>query len=88
MAEELGSAHTAKILGDASAAQGINGRTGAGKVKHLSVRQLWLQERLAAGDLSQAKVPRAVNISDCLTHHWAATEGSGHLDGMATVRCG
>ena len=70
MAAELGTRLTVTIRGDSSANDGILHRAGCGKVKHLSVRQLWLQERVANGDLEVQKVPRALNLSDALTHHW------------------
>ena len=88
MAEEMGKAHKVRVLCDASANVGISHRAGAGKVKHLDIRQLWLQERVSIGDLTIEKIPRAVNSSDALTHHWTAAEGIVHFSAMQTVRCG
>ena len=47
-------------------------RQGVGKVRHLQVKQLWLQENVAAGELIIAKIPRAENYADALTHPWSA----------------
>ena len=64
---------------DASAAQGLCARQGAGRVKHLTVRQLWAQEREACGDLKIKKVPRSANCADMLTHHRTHAEGQKFL---------
>ena len=88
MADGIGTPHGVRIMGDASASMGISLRSGAGKVKHLGVRQLWLQERIHNGEITLEKIPRSVNMSDALTHHWSAAEGNRHFDAMATIRCG
>ena len=41
-------------------------------MRHLQVKQLWLQENVAAGELTIVKIPRAENRSDALTHPWGA----------------
>ena len=71
---------------DASAAVGVCERVGAGKVKHLSIKQLWAQDRIAQGDMTISKVPRLENMSDLLTHHWTAAEGHLHLGAMGVER--
>jgi hypothetical protein len=80
--EELGAAHSAEVLGDSSAAYGINMRVGSGRVKHLSIRQLWLQERVALGFLTCKKIPREVNCADAMTHHWSPKEARIHFEIM------
>ena len=79
MGRELDSEHSVEVLCDASANIGINLRVGAGKVKHLGVRLLWLQERVSMGDLKMRKIPRASNCSDALSHHWGAQDGQHTL---------
>ena len=88
MGRELNAEHSIEVLCDASANIGINLRVGAGKIKHLGVRQLWLQERVFNGDLKIKKIPRLDNCSDALTHHWTAHDGQTHFDSMKTLRCG
>ena len=51
LAEELGNQVSLRLRGDSSANDGILKRSGTGKVTHLSVRQLWLQEKVGQGDL-------------------------------------
>ena len=43
-------------------------RHGAGKVKHLSVKQLWSQEVVRYFDIQVKKVARENNPADILTH--------------------
>ena len=69
-----------------SAAKGIVMRNGAGRVKHLDIKSLWVQEREAQGDLSVRKIPRLENWADLLTHHWTEQEGLKHLEGMGVQR--
>ena len=69
----------AKVLVDRSAAQGIVARRGTGRVKHLRTQQLWVQEAAATGRLKYAKIPRAHNYADLLTHHWDLAVGTKML---------
>ncbi len=48
-------------------------------MKHLSVKQLWMQERVDLGDFEIEKVLWSVNSGDLLTHHWTRLEGDAHL---------
>ena len=54
---------------DAEAAKGIASRRGLGKVRHVAVHYLWVQERVAAGDLVLRKVLGKLNPADVLTKH-------------------
>ena len=47
MAAETGISLRLRVFGDSSASMGIMNRTGAGKIKHLKVKQLWVQEAVA-----------------------------------------
>ena len=53
---------------DASACKGMLLRHGTGKVKHLSVQQLWAQECVRTLDVDVQRVARESNPSDVLTH--------------------
>jgi hypothetical protein len=74
-----------EVKTDASAAKGICSRRGCGKIRHIEVRELWLQERVASGEIRVTKIPRAVNLSDCLTHHVSSSEVGRSLESMAVV---
>ena len=74
-----------KLTTDSSAEKGIIKRNGVGKVKHLEVKCLWIQEREERGDLSCIKIPRLQNSADLLTHHFTENEGRLHLTRMGLI---
>ena len=83
--EELGRQVIVRLLGDSSANNGIIQRQGSGKVKHLSVRQLWIQQQAELGVCIHSKIPRLLNSADMLTHHWTRAEAENHM-GRLQVR--
>ena len=52
---------------DATAAIGIVGREGLGKVRHLATADLWVQQRVRRGELQVEKWPGPQNPADLLT---------------------
>ena len=58
-----------KLKSDASAAIGIARRKGLGKVRHIEVSQLWVQDMVARDKFKLIKVPGAINLSDALTKY-------------------
>ena len=85
LAEELNLPVDLIIKTDSSAARGIIQRQGAGKVKHLMVKQLWVQEQENLQKLKVSKVPRHLNCADMLTHHWTGPEGDRMLAAMSVI---
>ena len=69
LANDLGIELHIEILTDATAAIGICRRRGLGKIRHLHVSDLWVQDRLKKGDFSLSKVLGADNPADLLTKH-------------------
>ena len=69
LANDLGIALNIELLTDATAAIGICRRRGLGKIRHLHVSDLWVQDRLKKGDFSLSKVLGADNPADLLTKH-------------------
>ena len=57
---------------DSSAAIGIAFRQGLGKVRHLDVQQLWVQQRVMTKELALIKVMGASNLADLMTKHLAS----------------
>ena len=57
------------VLSDAVAAIGICKRRGLGRIRHLHVADLWIQERLKSGDFLLSKVAGASNPADLLTKY-------------------
>ena len=65
---DLGFEMSLEILSDSSAAKAFASRRGFGRQRHVQIRYLWLQERVAAGHLSIQKIKTTHNIADILTH--------------------
>ena len=58
-----------QLFADASAALSIAKRQGAGKMRHIYVKSLWLQEKEVQRILEYVKVKGEENPSDGLTKH-------------------
>ena len=54
---------------DSSAAVGICGRSGLGKLRHVQHHTLWFQERVRSGAIEPRKVNGLVNPADLFTKH-------------------
>ena len=57
------------LWADASAALSIAKRQGAGKMRHINVKTLWLQEKAIQEVLSYSKIKGKDNPADGLTKH-------------------
>jgi hypothetical protein len=57
------------IYADAAAALGVAARRGAGKIRHLDVRILWVQEKNIKDRMSFEKVKGEENTADGLTKY-------------------
>ena len=55
------------IKSDATAAIGMARRQGLGRVRHLATSDLWIQQRLRAGDFTILKHPGTENSADLMT---------------------
>ena len=88
LAQDLGYSFNAMIHTDASAALGIVHRKGLGKLRHISVQYLWVQDRLKHGDFDVCKVPGKANPADLLTKHLPIHEVLVHMEhlGFRTSR--
>ena len=77
-----------ELKSDASAAIGICNRIGLGKVRHIEVNQLWLQEKVAQGKMIITKVGTLENLADALTKSLDPESMRRHLGGIgAELRC-
>ena len=72
-----------RLRTDASAAKGIATRRGLGKVRHIEVNQLWLQEKVNNGEIQVMKVKGEGNLADGLTK---PLEGPGVKKHVALTR--
>jgi len=86
LARDLGREIPIKLFADSSAAIGICKRSGIGKVRHLAVGQLWVQERLRMKEFELYKVLGTKNLADMLTKHVPRDVADKHLESMAIYR--
>ena len=82
IAKDLGIILDVEILTDATAAIGICRRRGLGKIRHLHVSDLWVQDRLRRGDFELTKVAGSDNPADILTKHVPRDIMSKHMKFM------
>ena len=77
-----------RIHTDASAAKAIASRKGLGKVRHVEVNQLWIQDRVGSGDIEIQKIPGSVNPADALTKHVGSEILTKHAHMTSQFVCG
>ena len=66
---DLGVDVEVQINTDSVTGKSVASRRGAGKIRHLDTRELWIQERVARGDIVIEKVRGEDNVADGLTKH-------------------
>ena len=70
----------AVVLSDASAGIGIASRQGCGRLKHLEVKWLWVQEKVSEKALRLRKHPTETNIADLATKYLSKTPHGNAVD--------
>ena len=71
---------------DSSVAKGTMTRRGSGKIKHLTAKQLWIQEAIRHYKIEVIKIGREVNSADLLTHQCQRMDCDGHLQRLRIMR--
>ena len=71
---------------DSSAARGIAARRGLGKVRHIEVCQLWLQEKVQEGKVRLMRVKGIDNPADVLTKHVGSEVLTKHMSRLGMDR--
>ena len=87
IAGDLGSKLQIQVMTDASAAKAICLRKGSGRLKHIQVQNLWIQQAVRDSLLRVRKISRNINLADVLTHNWSWDEGQTQLSGMGFQCC-
>ena len=64
---DLGITTPLRVWTDSSASKGMCARQGLGKVRHLDVQDLWIQQRVRNGDFELYKIPGERNPGDLFT---------------------
>ena len=75
-----------KVYTDSSAAKSIANRKGTGRVRHIEVCQLWIQQEVANNRLELVKVKGQNNIADILTKHVDNGTLTKHVEHMKSER--
>jgi hypothetical protein len=86
VARDLGVELKPEVHADSSAAIGICNRSGIGKVRHLAVAQLWVQDLVRSKACRLYKVLGAENPADLMTKPLARAEIDGHLGRLGLSR--
>ena len=71
---DLGITVTVEVITDSSAAMGTASRIGIGKIKHLDVGWLWIQDLVKQERVILRKINGKVNPADPLTKQKSAAE--------------
>ena len=79
LAADMGIDLSIRIKTDSSAAKGIASRNGLGKVRHVEVAQLWVQEKVRLGEITLEKVEGKDNLADALTKHLGRDDLERHV---------
>ena len=69
-----------EVLVDSSAALGVVGRKGAGKLRHVRVGQLWVQEKAESGELRYRKANGRENPADLMTKALTGAEIKKYME--------
>ena len=86
--EDLGIPFEIHLWSDAAAAIGIPKRKGLGRVRHLDVADLWIQDKIRARELLLSKVPGTLNPADMLTKYVDSATLHKHLGAINLFSCG
>ena len=87
LARDLGIDLSLNVVPNTTAAIGICRRRGLGRIRHLAVADLWVQDRVRAGDFCLTKVKGAENPADCLTKYVGRKTLVKHLSSMNLSFC-
>ena len=87
LSEDLGRQYEGpiEIKTDASAAIGIANRIGVGKVRHIEVNQLWLQDKVNKKEIKITKVKGEENLADALTKPPEQRGLNRHIEGVGAL---
>ncbi len=84
--EDWGVSVEVQVKTNSSAAKSIRARTGVGRVRHIEVPELWVQDRVAEEELKIVKVRGEDNVADVLTKHVDKQKIEQHMKACGIVR--
>ena len=71
---------------DSTSATQVAQRTGVGRLKHLDIRHLWIQDLTESGELKIHRVATDKNVADLMTKHLNSKVFSRHVESIG-IRC-
>ena len=83
-AEDMGYEVEVAVWTDSDACRGIASRRGLGKMRHVELRYLWLQEVVKAGRLAIRRIGGLHNLADHLTK----VKNRNEMQKMIGAACG
>ena len=84
--QDLGLGGKLAIRSDATAAIGIVARVGLGKVRHLAVADLWVQQAARRGEVEYTKIPGTLNPADMFTKPVDRATMERHMETISQVK--
>ena len=82
MARDLGLELAITVFTDSKAGKAMASRKGVGKVRHLEVADLWIQDAVRLGKIKLEKVDGLKNMADMLTKYIPAANIETHCTGL------
>ena len=76
---------TVEVQSDSTSAKSMADRKGVAKVKHMQTRFLWIQERIANGDITVSHISTKINPADPFTKPLTGPELDGHMDRIGLI---
>ena len=76
---------TVEVQSDSTSAKSMADRKGVAKVKHMQTRFLWIQERVANGDITIHHVGTKFNPADPFTKPLTKPELDSHMDRIGLI---
>jgi DNA-directed RNA polymerase subunit M/transcription elongation factor TFIIS len=64
---EMGKSYVIKMQSDSSSAIATTAKRGLGRLRHLAVKELWLQDEVRSGKVVIEYLPTEINVADMLT---------------------
>ena len=74
------------LCGDSSAVLAVANRRGLGKLKHIRLGELWIQEKVHSQELTLEKILGDINVADLYTKHLAEAKVEQFCDALNCVR--
>ena len=74
------------VLGDSSAALAISQRKGSGKLRHINIAHLWIQEKASSKELEFLKIKGELNPADLMTKNLTEVKSRFHCETLGLYR--